>query len=134
MRREYAFVIIMAVIVLAAFTAVIWISEAQSAEKARIERVEEQLRSVASATAYESLGVIDGYSISKANGCIYDGPAIQAELARRAGRDDLKNSYTFTFGEESGVMLLRLVVYKDGEQTKPMFERAIEKTYLYGFL
>ena len=133
MKKEYTFVIVMAVIVLAAFTAVIWISEAQSSEQARVQRVEEQLKSVASVTGYESLGVIDGYAISKENGMLYDGPAIKAELAKRAGRN-LDNSWTFTFGEEQGIMLLRLVVYKDGEQTKPMFEREIEKTYLYGSL
>ena len=132
MRREYAFVIIMAVIVLAAFTAVIWISEAQSSEQARVQRVEEQLKSVASVTGYESLGVIDGYSISKANGCIYDGPAIQAELAKRAGRD-LSNSWTFTFGEEQGVMLMRLVVY-EGEKTEPVFDQKVSKIYIYGSL
>ena len=132
MKKEYAFVIIMVVIVLAAFTAVIWVSEAHSAEQARIQRVEEQLKSVASVTGYESLGVIDGYAISKENGMLYDGPAIKAELAKRAGRN-LDNSWTFTFGEEQGVMLMRLVVY-EGEITEPIFDQKVSKIYIYGSL
>lgn len=132
MKKEHTSIIIMAVIVLAAFTAVIWISEAQSSEQARVQRVEEQLKSVASVTGYESLGVIDGYAISKENGMLYDGPAIKAELAKRAGRN-LDNSWTFTFGEEQGIMLLRLVVY-EGEMTEPVFDQKVEKVYIYGSL
>lgn len=132
MKRENAIVVIAAFLVLAVFTTVIWIGEANSAEQARIKRVEEALEKTAKTTGYESLGVIDGYAISKANGSIYSGPAIHAELARRAGID-LRNSWSFTFGEESGIELLRLVVY-EGEQKEPIFQQNVERIYIYGLI
>lgn len=132
MKMENAIVVIAAFLVLAVFTTVIWIGEANSAERARIKRVEEALEKTAKTTGYESLGVIDGYTISKENGCIYSGPAIKAELARRAGID-LNNSWSFTFGEESGIELLRLVVY-EGEQKEPIFQQNVERIYIYGLI
>ena len=130
MKRENAIVVILAALFVCVFITVVYIGETRATERARINDVETALERTAQISGYESLGVIDAYAISKANGSIYNGPAIHAELEKRAGRE-LNNSWTFTFGEERGIQLLRLVVYK-GQRTEPVFDQEIEKIYIYG--
>ncbi len=133
MKKSNIFVIILAAVAFMAIAMGIYFGEVQSAELSRIQRVEEALDRTAAITGYESLGVIDSFSVSRQNGSwIYDGSAIEAELERRAGRD-LTNSWTFTFGEENGIELIKLVVYK-GNSSKPKWEQEIETVYLYGFV
>ncbi len=133
MKKSNIFVIILAAVAFMAIALGIYFGEVQSAELSRIQRVEEALDRTAAITGYESLGVIDSFSVSRQNGSwIYDGSAIEAELERRAGRD-LTNSWTFTFGEENGIELIKLVVYK-GNSSKPKWEQEIETVYLYGFV
>lgn len=133
MKKSNIIVTIFAAVAFLAIAMGIYIGEAQSAELSRIQRVEEALERTAAVTGYESLGVIDSFKVSRQNGsCLYDGQAIMAELEDRAGRD-LTNSWTFTFGEENGVELIKLVVYK-GNSSKPKWEQEVDKIYLYGFI
>lgn len=134
MKKSNIIVAIFAAVAFLAIAMGIYFGEVQSAELSRIQRVEKALDRTAAITGYESLGVIDSFKVSKQNGSyIYDGQAIEAELARRAGRD-LTNSWTFTFGEENGVELIKLVVYKKGNGSKPIWEQEVDKIYLYGFI
>ena len=134
MKKSNIIVAIFAAVAFLAIAMGIYFGEVQSAELSRIQRVEEALDRTAEITGYESLGIIDSFKVSRQNGSIYDGPAIVDELERRAGRD-LTNSWTFTFGEENGIDLIKLIVYKTGKtDTTPIWEQEIDKVYLYGFM
>lgn len=135
MKKSNIIVTIFAAVAFLAIAMGIYFGEVQSAELSRIQRVEKALDRTAAITGYESLGVIDSFKVSKQNGsCLYDGPAIVDELERRAGRD-LTNSWTFTFSEENGIDLVKLIVYKTGKtDTTPIWEQEIDKVYLYGFV
>ena len=105
--------------------------ERQSAEIARIQRIEKQLDRLAEYMGYESMGVIDIYEVSKRNGSIYDGPAINRQLYEQIGAEYTENDCDFYFGElEDDVMIFKKVVY-EGEKKEPIFEQKIVKVYLY---
>lgn len=130
--KKNVLVILSATLVIILLTA-ICIGGANAAERAKIERVERVLERTAEQSGYESLGVIDAYAISQRNGKTYDGPAVRAELFKRAGLEVPENCWAFTVGTLDGIMLIQLVVY-EGEQKKPIFDQKVEKTYLYGVL
>lgn len=105
--------------------------ERQSAEIARIQRIERQLDRLAEYMGYESMGVVDIYEVSRRNGSIYDGPAVQHYLYEQNGLEYTENDFDFYFGElEDDVMVFKKVVY-EGEVKEPIFEQKIEKIYLY---
>lgn len=107
------------------------VGERQSAEAARIQRIERQLDRVAEYMGYESMGVVDIYEVSRRNGSIYDGPAIQRYLYEHNGLVYTDNDFDFYFGEiEDDVMVFKKVVY-EGEVKEPIFEQKIVKVYLY---
>lgn len=105
--------------------------ERQSAEIARIQRIEKQLDRLAEYMGYESMGVVDIYEVSRRNGSIYDGPAIKRQLYEQSGVEYTENDFDFYFGElEDDVMVFKKVVY-EGEVKEPIFEQKIVKVYLY---
>lgn len=105
--------------------------ERQSAEIARIQRIEKQLNRIAEYMGYESMGVVDIYEVSRRNGSIYDGPAIKRQLYEQSGAEYTENDFDFYFGEiEDDVMVFKKVVY-EGEVKEPIFEQKIVKVYLY---
>ena len=123
--------IILAIFAISLVTGIV-IGERQTAELQMKERVELALERAAEYTGYESLGVVDGYAVSKRNGCIYDGPAIKQALFEQNGLETPKNTLDFWFGEtDDGVMLYKMVVYSD-EAKEPLIREKVEKVYLYG--
>ena len=107
------------------------VGERQSAEAARIQRIERELDRVAEYMGYESMGVVDIYEVSRRNGSIYDGPAVQRYLYEQNGLEYTDNDFDFYFGEiEDDVMVIKKVVY-EGEKKEPIFEQKIVKVYLY---
>ena len=131
--KKNVLVILSATLVIILLATAICIGEANAAEREKIDRVERVLKRTAELSGYESLGVIDAYAISQRNGKTYDGPAVRAELFKRAGLEVPENCWAFTADTLDGIMLVKLVVY-EGEQKEPIFDQKVEKTYLYGVL
>lgn len=131
MKKEYFFVIITAIAAMIFMSIGICIGEIQSSRLERIERVEDILDKTAEQCGYISLGVIDGTSISRKNGKIYDGPAIRAELFQRIGREAPDNSWAFDIGEKDGIYLIKFVEYK-GPRQGAVMDQEVERTYIYG--
>lgn len=132
MKNQNTVVVVMAIVVIVLFTIGISIGESINNKLARIERVEDILEDTAKQAGYVNLGVIDGSAISKRNGGYrYNGPAIRAELFKQFGLEVPKNSCAFELGEQEGILLVSLVVYK-GEWQEPITEQEIEEVYIYG--
>ena len=131
MKNANTVIIVAAIAVIILFTIGVGIGESLNNKFARIERVEEILDETARHCGYISLGVIDGTTISRKNGYMYDGPGIRAELFKRFGLEVPENYWTFELGEKEGIHLIRFVVYK-GEQREPVTEQEVDRVYIYG--
>ena len=132
MKKEYLVAIIAAIAALTFIMVGISYGEMINTRLNRIENVEDILYDIASRCGFISLGVIDGTSISKKNGMIYDGPAIRAALFERIGREVPENSYAFELGEKDGIYLVRFVEYKGKTQQGALWDQEVERTYIYG--
>ena len=131
MKREYTIVLITLIASIILMGVGICVGENQTARIESIERVEDMLDRTAEHIGAISLGVIDGYAISKRNGYVYDGPAIREELFGRAGLEVPENSWAFDLGEREGIYLVRFVTYK-GPMRQPITEQTVDQVYLYG--
>ena len=132
-RKEYLFALLFLVAIVTFLVTGVIVGEAQSAEIARIERIEQTINRTAQYFGYESLGVVDCYEVSKRNGNIYDGPAITKELFEQNGLSVPDNTFTTYFCERDGIMIHKMYVF-EGERklTQPVMQQKIDKIYLYG--
>ena len=130
-KKEYLFALLFLVVSVTFLVTGVIVGEAQSAEIARIERIEQTINRTAQYFGYESLGVVDCYEVSKRNGNIYDGPAITKELFEQNGLTVPDNTFTTYFCEQDGVLIHKLYVF-EGERTQPIMQQNIEQIYLYG--
>ena len=78
------------------------------------------------------LGLVDTKQISRDTGCIYNGPAIHAELVKRAGISEDSDTWTFNVQRDDYVAILKMTVYEDGQEDIPVFDRKIKCEYLWG--
>lgn len=133
MTRENKIVVISALMAVVLLFTGIYVGETRAAELERISRTERVLSELAERLGCESLGVIDGYSISQKNGYVYDGPAIRTELFKRIGWSAPENCWAYSLAEVYGISIIKLQVYADND-TRPMMQREVVKEYVYGVL
>lgn len=133
MTRENKFTVVAAIVAIVLMMTGIFIGETKQAELEKIGRVERILNRTAELSGYKSLGVIDAYAISQRNGYTYDGPAVRAALFERAGMESPENCWVWTFDTFDGVTFMKIDVYND-DDTRPVTQREVIKTYLYGVI
>ena len=81
----------------------------------------------------EYLGLINVRQLSKERGLMYDGPAICAELLRRAGLDEDSDTWFSTFWNESyDISCGRLTVYEPGQEEVLTKQKKVKCEFLFG--
>ena len=127
-KKVLIFVTILVVVIIGATAIAMEISHRE-----RISRYETKIKAVAEYTGMEYIGLINPTDISRRNGCLFDGPAIHAELLRMAGLDENSDTWTSMVKElGDDCLFYRLTVFEEGQENVLLRQKKVKAEYLYG--
>lgn len=126
MKKVLIFAVIIVVLVIATTTITL-----DMAQKDKMKKLESSIKAMARRQDMEYLGFINVAKLSEENGYLYYGPGVSAELLRRAGLEEDSDVHWFTVADIGDCSIMKMTVYKNGQENTPVFQKEIKAEYLW---